>query len=327
MTSPVNVTPQKYDYCMSLETTDKQSIGSRFWDWPFNVVCAIVLGWITQPWQVIRLRDLLVLLVSVGSVFALLWWSDKYEREPVRTIVWAFLWGAFPACLFSYFIEGHLTTLSGGVLIEEGMKLLALYLIIRRGSVQSWTDGLVMGGYLGLGFAANEDLFYAINSDSAFDMLVSRGIFSIFAHTFFSGLGAVVIVMGFLSRRWWLVLVGFLFAYFLHLTWNTVLAYEIFSENVLGFFFFFSLIPPLILLLTAILVRRDERHKLLVQGKYAIDSGNMTEEQLWLVVNFKARRYAKRQLKSHHEKKALTAQIYDQTRLLLSKKYENREIA
>ena len=311
---------------MSLESTDTESIGSRFRDWPVIAICAVILSWITQPWQVIHMRDLLVLIASVGSVFALLWWSDKYEREPLRTIMWAFLWGAFPACLLSYFFEGKLTTLSGGVLIEEGMKLLALYLIIRRGSVQSWTDGLVMGGYLGLGFAANEDLFYAINSDSAFDVLVSRGIFSIFAHTFFSGLGAVVIVMGFLSKRRWLVLIGFLFACFLHLTWNTVLAYEIFSENFLGFFFFFSVIPPLILVATAILVRRDERHKLLVQGKFAIESGHMTEEQLWLVVNFKARRYAKKQLATRQEKKALTARIYDQTRLLLSKQYENREI-
>lgn len=312
---------------MSLETTDRESIGSRFWDWPFIGLSALWLSWITQPWQVIKVRDLLVLIVSVGSVFALLWWSDKYEREPLRTIAWAFLWGAFPACLASYFLEGRLTTLSGGVLIEEGMKLLALYLIFRRGSIQSWTDGLVIGGYLGLGFAANEDLFYAINSDNAFDVLVSRGIFSIFAHTFFSGLGAVVIVMGFLSRRWWLAAIGLLFACFLHLTWNTVLAYEIFDENMLGFFFFFSVIPPVVLFLTALLVRKDERHRLLVQGGYAIRSSAMTEEELWLVVNFKARRFAMRNQTTRDQKRALRAKIYDQARLLLNKTYEPTELS
>jgi RsiW-degrading membrane proteinase PrsW (M82 family) len=303
---------------MSLQIIDTSPAGSKKRDWPFIAICAVVLAWMTQPWQVIQPRDTAVLLISVGAVFALLWWSDKYEREPLRTIVWAFLWGAFPACLFSYYLEGAVTTLSGGVLIEEGMKLLALIIIFRRGSIDSWTDGLVMGGYVGLGFAAIEDLMYAISGDSAFDVLITRGIFSIFAHTFFSGLGAVVIVMGLLRKQWWLSGLGFFMACFLHLTWNTVLAWEIFSYNVVGFFFFFSFLPPAILLATAIFLRKREHHQLLVEGKYAIESGRMTEEQLWYVVDFRARKFARKQLSSHDEKKAFNDQIYQHVQLLLS---------
>ena len=301
-------------------------IGSKFRDWPFTLICAALLMWMTQPWQVLQFQDALVLLASVSSVFAVLWWCDSYEREAAYSIFWAVLWGAFPACLLSYFLEGQLTTLSGGVLIEEGMKLIALLLIIRRGSIQSWTDGLVMGGYLGLGFAAMEDLVYAINGNSAFDVLITRGIFSIFAHTFFSGLGAVAIVMGYLKGKKWVSFLGFLLACFLHLTWNTVLAWELFAYNLVGFFFFFSFLPPAILILTAIFVRRVERHVLLVQGKIAIDSGGMTEEELWLVVNLRARRLAKNQLENGFAKEEYKSKIYNDARLLLSGHYQDAQI-
>lgn len=279
----------------------------------------------TQPWQVLQFQDALVLIASVSSVFAVLWWCDSYEREPAQSIFWAILWGAFPACLLSYFLEGQLTTLSGGVLIEEGMKLIALVIIIRRGSIQSWTDGLVMGGYLGLGFAAMEDLVYAINGNSAFDVLITRGIFSIFAHTFFSGLGAVAIVMGNLKGKKWISFVGFLLACFLHLTWNTVLAWDIFAYNIVGFFFFFSFLPPAILIATAIFVRKAERHVLLVQGKFAIDSGRMSEEELWPVVNLRARRLAKNQLENGFVKEEFKSKIYSDARLLLSGYFEKNQ--
>ena len=123
---------------------------------------------------------------------------------------------------------------------RRASQLVALFMIFRRGSIQSWSDGLVMGGFIGLGFAAFEDLIYAINGDDAFATLISRGIFSIFAHTFFSGLGATIIVFGLLTRRKWLSFLGFLAAVFLHLTWNTILAFEIFSYASAGFFFFYS---------------------------------------------------------------------------------------
>jgi RsiW-degrading membrane proteinase PrsW (M82 family) len=275
----------------------------------------------TQPWQVIQPRDSAVLFVSVGAVFALLWWSDKYEREPLITIAWAFLWGAFPACLLSYYLEGAVTTISGGVIIEEAMKLIALWIVFRRGSINSWTDGLVMGGYIGLGFAAVEDLMYAISADSTFEVLITRGIFSIFAHTFFSGVGAVVIVIGLLRKKWWLVGAGFLLASFLHLTWNTVLAWEIFAYNVAGFLFFFSFLPPAILLAVAIFLRKREHHELLVEGKFAIESGRMSEEELWLVVDFRARKFARRQLSSREEKSEFNQKIYEDVRMLLGGEY------
>ena len=105
-----------------------------------------ILLWGTQPWQVLQIRDAAMLMGNVLAVILLLSWADQYEREPLRTIAWAFLWGAFPAALLSIALEYAWTTLFGGVIIEEMVKLVALVIIFRRGSIQSWSDGLVIGG-------------------------------------------------------------------------------------------------------------------------------------------------------------------------------------
>ena len=280
-----------------------------------------ILLWGTQPWQVLQIRDAAMLMGNVLAVILLLSWADQYEREPLRTIAWAFLWGAFPAALLSIALEYAWTTLFGGVIIEEMVKLVALVIIFRRGSIQSWSDGLVIGGYIGLGFAAFEDLIYAINGDDAFATLISRGIFSIFAHTFFSGLGATIIVFGLLSRRKWLSFIGFLSAVFLHLTWNTILAFEIFSYASAGFFFFYSFLPPLILFVTALLLRKQERHELINKGYGAIQAGHLDELRLSQIVSFRERRAFYRTFSTKEDKRAARAGIYDDTRNLLTGVY------
>lgn len=280
-----------------------------------------ILLWGTQPWQVLQIRDAAMLMGNVLAVILLLSWADQYEREPLRTIAWAFLWGAFPAALLSIALEYAWTTLFGGVIIEEMVKLVALVIIFRRGSIQSWSDGLVIGGYIGLGFAAFEDLIYAINGDDAFATLISRGIFSIFAHTFFSGLGATIIVFGLLTRRKWLSFIGFLSAVFLHLTWNTILAFEIFSYASAGFFFFYSFLPPLILFVTALLLRKQERHELINKGYGAIQAGHLDELRLSQIVSFRERRAFYRTFSTKEDKRAARAGIYDDTRNLLTGVY------
>ena len=306
---------------MSQELTDSQSIGSKWTDWPFIFIAGAILIWATQPWQVLQLRDGILLAANVLAVFALLWWTDQYEREPLRTIAWAFLWGAFPAALLSIALEYQWSTLFGAVIIEELVKLVALFMIFRRGSIQSWSDGLVMGGFIGLGFAAFEDLIYAINGDDAFATLISRGIFSIFAHTFFSGLGATIIVFGLLTRRKWLSFLGFLAAVFLHLTWNTILAFEIFSYASAGFFFFYSFLPPIILFVVALLLRKQERGELINRGYSAIQAGHLDEIRLSQIVSFRERRSYYRTFSTKEEKRAARAGIYDDTRNLLSGAY------
>ena len=73
--------------------------------------------------------------------------------------------GCFSCSAISIALQYAWPTLFGAVIIEELAKLIALIVIFRRGSIQSWSDGLVMGGFIGLGFAAFEDVIYAINGN------------------------------------------------------------------------------------------------------------------------------------------------------------------
>jgi len=112
-------------------------------------------------------------------VYALiLWWFDRYEKEPLGLLVAAFLWGAIPAIIFSlvaqlvldvpisYFVSPTAANLVGAVLVAplteetfKGAALLLLLLIFRR-EIDSPLDGIIYGGLVGFGFAAVENIFY-----------------------------------------------------------------------------------------------------------------------------------------------------------------------
>lgn len=124
---------------------------------------------------------LLVLSVGIGPMVAyalVLWWFDRYEKEPLGLLAAAFLWGAIPAVLFSLVAELVLdvpisslvrpataSLLSAAVvapLAEEafkGVALLLLLLLFRR-EIDSPLDGVIYGGLVGFGFAAVENVFY-----------------------------------------------------------------------------------------------------------------------------------------------------------------------
>jgi RsiW-degrading membrane proteinase PrsW (M82 family) len=302
---------------VNYESTNRESIGSKWSDWPVIVISGLILLWATQPWQVLQIRDAALLSANALAVIGLLWWADQYEREPLRTISWAFLWGAFPAVIFAIGLQYQWTTLFGGVVIEELVKLAGLILIMRRGSIQSWSDGLVMGGFIGLGFATFEDLIYAINGDDSFSTLIARGIFSIFAHTFFSGLGATLIVFGLLKRRWWLSAIGFALAISLHLVWNTLLALDVFNYSGLAFFIFYSLLPPVVLFIAALLLRKHDKNTLLTKGYKALEAGLIDESYLLLISSLRLRRKYYKSFANKDEKRQAKATIYDDTRRLL----------
>ena len=49
---------------------------------------------------------ILVLGIATMLVYALiLWWFDRYEKEPLGLLLAAFLWGAVPAIIFSLVVE------------------------------------------------------------------------------------------------------------------------------------------------------------------------------------------------------------------------------
>lgn len=113
----------------------------------------------------------------------LLWWFDRYEKEPLIFIAAAFIWGAVPAIIFSLIAQilldiplsllvqpGIGTELLGASLfapvteeVFKGLALLLLLLLFRE-EIDSPLDGILYGGLIGFGFAATENLFYFIGA-------------------------------------------------------------------------------------------------------------------------------------------------------------------
>ena len=121
---------------------------------------------------------LLGTLIPTTLYVLLVWWLDRYEKEPIWLLFLAFLWGAIPAAILSLIAEvileipavavggeGLLTELVGASLIAplveetfKGVALLGLLLVFRR-EFDGVLDGIIYGAMIGFGFAFSEDLF------------------------------------------------------------------------------------------------------------------------------------------------------------------------
>jgi RsiW-degrading membrane proteinase PrsW (M82 family) len=105
----------------------------------------------------------------------LIWWLDRYEKEPPWLIAAAFLWGSLPAIGLAVLFElglqvplAHsplgpdLTSWGVAPLVEEPVKALALvgmFVLVRR-EFDGPLDGIVYGSLVGFGFSMTENLLY-----------------------------------------------------------------------------------------------------------------------------------------------------------------------
>jgi RsiW-degrading membrane proteinase PrsW (M82 family) len=124
--------------------------------------------------------SLLAAFVPSAVYVAVIWWLDRYEREPWRLLLVAFAWGALPAVLLSVVLEyvlGNpfasvqpllLQDLAGTSLIApiieelaKALALLVLFLVARR-EFDGVLDGVVYGAVIGFGFAMTENTLYFI---------------------------------------------------------------------------------------------------------------------------------------------------------------------
>ena len=125
------------------------------------------------PIQQILLGLLLALvysLVPILIIIAILYWIDRYQKEPIRLLALAFIWGAIPALLIALGVQllfpSHsellgtdgLEAIRLGLLapvLEETLKgagVLFLYWRKRR-EINDVLDGMIYGALVGFGFA------------------------------------------------------------------------------------------------------------------------------------------------------------------------------
>lgn len=112
----------------------------------------------------------------------LIWWCDRYEREPLSLLLGAFLWGALPAVIlalaFELLLDAPMTQLGSELasevasssliapIVEELVKGVALLLIVLlgRNEFDDVLDGILYGALIGFGFAMTENLLYFLGA-------------------------------------------------------------------------------------------------------------------------------------------------------------------
>lgn len=110
----------------------------------------------------------------------LIWWLDRYEKEPLGLLGVAFLWGAVPGIVIALLAELVLkvpistlpaataNTLQIGLVapvVEEVAKALALFglFLAYRREFDDVLDGIVYGAVVGAGFALSENVLYFVD--------------------------------------------------------------------------------------------------------------------------------------------------------------------
>ena len=107
------------------------------------------------------------------AVIAAVWWFDRYDREPLHLVAGVCLWGALAAPVFSVTgcsalgagLDLGQITIAGwiGPALEEFAKAAGVVLVVLFSrEFDNPTDGVVYGTAAGLGFAATENLCYAV---------------------------------------------------------------------------------------------------------------------------------------------------------------------
>jgi len=240
---------------------------------------------------------------------------DRYEREPRRTVLACFGWGA----LFATFAAGILNAVGYGIfgaaigpesadaltatfvapVIEESFKgaALLLLLLVVRDEFDDTLDGLIYGALVGLGFATMENITYFSTtyiSDGAlgFGVLVAvRTITGMFGHAMWTGLTGAGIGWGRgregkgIARfivpilAWWGAIAQ-------HALWNGLISFTNAPLVALGFF-------VLGFVLVFIIWRVSLRRERAILAQYLaeeVTGGTLTQQEYEVLWNDKARR-------------------------------------
>ncbi len=157
----------------------------------------------------------ILLAVYAMPVFLAVYFLDLYEREPLSLVVGALLWGAIAATSMAGIANqgwGRVVARVSGPAfasqwtaaltapwVEEILKAAGVVLIylIARSEVDDEMDGFVYGAVCGLGFAVVEDVFYFIGVFGGSPSAVVAGFYirvvssGLYGHVLYTGLAGI----------------------------------------------------------------------------------------------------------------------------------------
>ena len=187
-------------------------------------------------------------IVPTMLYVGLIYWVDRYEKEPWWLLAAAFLWGAIPAILIAFFFNTMLSlpllVILGeelgqaaapsviGPPVEESIKAMALVVIFLfwRSEIDSPLDGIIYGAMVGMGFAMVENIYYFIETFNESGAgawgvnIVLRAVVFGLNHALFSSFAGLGIAIARLSTndavKFGLPIMGWATAVFLHFLHN-----------------------------------------------------------------------------------------------------------
>ncbi len=182
----------------------------------------------------------------------ILYWLDRYEKEPLLLLGGVFIWGAVVAAGAAYIVNTvlgvgvYIVTGSEGVrdlttgsiiapIVEESLKGLAVLLVflIFRNEFDSIFDGTIYAGVAALGFAATENSFYIYSHgfqesgwSGLFALVFIRVVLVGWQHPFYTSFTGIGLALSRLNRSWGVKIIapllGWLMAVFTHSFHNTL---------------------------------------------------------------------------------------------------------
>lgn len=274
--------------------------------------------------------SILYAIIPLPLLWFVYWWLDRYEPEPRRYKLAAFVWGGVVAVAIALAVElfvqrtwdlSDKTTASVvAPLAEEPAKCLFLILtfVRTRRVIDGFLDGLIYAGFVGIGFAFVENIgYYAASYLGSPDIQVAgaegvtttfvvRGVFSPFAHPLFTSAFGIAIGLAAARRskilKVLICFVGLGASAGLHALWNGSLSYGGGAGFVLAYLGLGAVMVAVAVL--AIVVRVRQVRILERSLSYVAQRGWIHPAEIPYLSRFGHRKAARRYAKQHGGKVA-----------------------
>lgn len=242
-------------------------------------------------------------------------WIDRYESEPVWTLVTAFTWGALVAVFISALVNtiGSLIVASlvndeagnlfGAVIsapiVEESAKAAVLFGLYfwKYDEFDGVVDGIVYASMVGLGFAMTENIQYYGSAaleggvGGGLTLFILRGMLAPFSHPLFTSMTGIGLGLasGTKNRvvKFFAPLGGLALAMLLHSLWNLSA-----SINAALYFivYFLIMVPVFVAVLVSIyFALRREGRIVREQLRHDLEGGRLTQVELELLSSVRGR--------------------------------------
>ena len=300
----------------------------------FLVAALVVSAYLGATFGVqTALLALAVAIIPLAIVIPAFLWLDRFESEPTRYLVVAFLWGALVAAVLAAVAntsaiavlaaasdpDAALTTAAVLVapVVEEALKGLLVLLVwgVLGREFDGVTDGMVYAGVCAAGFAFTENIHYLAQAysegggESLTATFVARCLLSPFAHPMFTVLTGVGVGVAATSRGWATRILapvaGYTLAVLTHALWNLAA-----MTGGSGLVVVYLLVEvPVFLAFVAFVIWARRREGRLI-GRYLrpyADAGWLSPDEVAMLSSMPRRREARQWARANAGRRGLSA--------------------